>query len=99
MPFPFIPSGLLLAITVLGATLAAFGLALKSLNWSIDTARRSALTGIVSGFRNWQGRPSAPAPSTSPSSTSPSSMEVEELGAALDALEHVAPDGTRRREG
>ena len=89
MPLPFIPTGLLLALTVLGATLVAFGLALKSLDWSIDAARRTALPGIVSGLRGWQGRPDA-----LEASTSPSSMEVEESVAALDRLEPVAPDGT-----
>lgn len=94
MPFPFIPAGLILAITVLGSTLVAFGLALKSLNWSIDAARRTALPGIVSGLRNWQNRPDAQV-----APTSPASAEIEESAVALDVLEHVASDDTRRREG
>jgi hypothetical protein len=95
MPFPFIPGGLLLALTVLGTTLVAFGLALKSLDWSIDAARRTALAGIVTGLRYWQSSPAARVVPTSPSSTG-----VEEVAAALDRLEPVAPDRThRRREG
>ena len=94
MPFPFIPAGLVLAITVLGAALAAFGLALKSLDWSIDAARRTALGGIVTGLRNWQSRQDSHAAPTSPSST-----EVEEAVAGPAWLEPVAPTRTHRRRG
>ena len=96
MPFPFLPAGLLLAITVLGATLVAFGLALKSLDWSIDAVRRSALTGIVSGMRNWQGHPDAAALPAILPSPSPVPAEYEESAAALDELETVETEGPRR---
>ncbi|HET9520437.1 MAG TPA: hypothetical protein VFO73_05255 [Candidatus Limnocylindrales bacterium] len=93
MPFPFIPAGLLLAITVLGATLVAFGLALKSLDWSIDAVRRSALTGIVSGLRDWQGHPDGPDLPAPPTSPAPADFEDS---AALGELEAVEPDAPRR---
>ena len=93
MQFPFIPGGLFLALMVLGISLVAFGLALKSLDWSIDTARRSAIAGIVTGLRTWQSRPDA-------AQVAPPSTELEESVGALGMLEPVAPDGThRRREG
>jgi hypothetical protein len=95
MPFPFLPGGLLLSITVLGTAMVAFGIALKALDWSIDATRRTALAGIVRGFRNWQSDPDEP-----PAPTAPSSTEVEESVAALEGLAPVAPDPThRRREG
>ena len=93
MPFPFMPGGLLLAITVLGTTLVAFGLALKSLDWSIDAVRRSALTGIVSGLRDWQGHPDVPVPQATPASRAPADFEES---AALSELEAVEPDPLRR---
>lgn len=93
MPFPFIPAGLALAITVLGVALAAFGLALKSLDWSIDAARRNALAGIITGLRDWQSRQDSHAAPTSPSST-----EVEEAVPGPAWLEPVAPTGTHRRQ-
>jgi hypothetical protein len=92
MPFPFIPAGLLLALTVLGASIATFGLALKAMDWSIDAARRSPLTGIVSGLRDWQG-----SPSTATDSPPSSPTEVEESVAALERLESVAHDRTGPR--
>ena len=92
MPFPFIPGGLLLAITVLGTALVAFGLGLKALDWSIDATRRTALAGIVKGFRDWQSDPNEPLAPTASSST-----EVEESVAAREALQPVAPDPTHRR--
>jgi hypothetical protein len=92
MPFPFMPAGLLLAVTVLGTAMAAFGLALKAMDWSIDAVRRSPLTGIVSGLRDWQASP--PTRTGSPPS---SPAEVEESVAPLDTLEVVAHDRTRPR--
>ena len=92
MPFPFLPAGLLLSVTVLGTALAAFGLALKAMDWSIDAARRSPLTGIVSGLRDWQGSPPI-ATDSAPSSPT----EAEESVAPLDTLESVALDRTGPR--
>jgi hypothetical protein len=92
MPFPFIPAGLLLAVTVLGTAIAAFGLALKAMDWSIDAARRSPLTGIVSGLRDWHG-----SPPTATDSPPPPPTEVEEFVASLDTLESVAHDRTGPR--
>ena len=70
MPFPFMPLGALLALAVLSAALAVFGAALKALDWTIDAARGSMLSGVVSGIRNWDaaprrsatGSPNAPEP-------------------------------------
>jgi hypothetical protein len=94
MPFPFIPGGLALALAVLGGTMALFGLALKALDWSIDSMRRTVLPGIVSGIRDWQ-RPEEPGePPLRPAIMS-TDLPVEESGAPLTHLERVEPD--RRR--
>ena len=60
MPFPFLPTGLLLAIAVVATSLIAFGIALKALDWSIDVVRGTTLTQIVSGMRSWQSHSTSP---------------------------------------
>ncbi len=94
MPFPFIPGGLALALAVLGGTMVLFGLALKALDWGIDSTRRTVLPGIVSGMRDWQRpaeRGEQPVHAAIPSTDPP----VEEPGAQFTHLERVEPD--RRR--
>lgn len=79
MPFPFIPGGALLALAVLGGAMALFGVALRALDWTIDTARGSMLGGIVSGLRGWEQRQGKPDPGATPPSTQSSAPPQDEL--------------------
>jgi hypothetical protein len=97
MAFPFIPGGLLLALAVLGGTMALFGLALKALDWTIDTARGSAVAGIVSGLRDRQMPGGSSQGMARPAAWAVPSGAVEETVRLVADLEHVAPDVTRGR--
>jgi hypothetical protein len=93
MPFPFLPLGALLALAVLGGALAVFGAALKALDWTIDAARGSMLSGVVSGIRNWDGVPRSG--TGSPNASEPQEAvgpEVIEIGAEPTVvLQRVSP--------
>jgi hypothetical protein len=106
MPFPFIPGGVLLALSVLGGAIALFGLGLKALNWSIDGVKGSMLSGVVSGFRDWESRSQrrtrrvSPFSTEGPSGTAPESMmadDVDASGTAQVTLERVHPSEASRR--
>jgi hypothetical protein len=94
MPFPFMPLGALLALAVLSGALAVFGAALKALDWTIDAARGSMLSSVVSGIRNWDAAPRRSA-TGSPDAAEPSEAlgpEVIEIGAEPTvALQRVSP--------
>jgi len=57
MPFPFLPTGALLALAVLLMTLTLFGLALRAMDRAATRVagelRLSIVPGIVSGLRRW----------------------------------------------
>ena len=53
MPFPFLPGGLLLALTVLGGAFAVFGAALHLLDRAASSARGTIATGLAAGIRSW----------------------------------------------
>lgn len=101
MPFPFLPAGVALALAVLGGALALFGLALKALDWTIDTARSSMLGGVVSGLRTWEARSSARRARRAISPMSPlsggESLSLIDSTGGFDApLERVEPTEARR---
>jgi hypothetical protein len=66
MPFPFLPGGLLLALTVLGGAFAVFAAALNLLDRAASSARGSIAAGLEAGLRTWgqsrQGERGASAP-------------------------------------
>ena len=53
MPFPFLPGGLLLALSVLGGALAIFGVLLHLLDKAASSARGSIAAGLEAGLRTW----------------------------------------------
>jgi hypothetical protein len=57
MPFPFLPAGALVAVSVLIGALTAFGLVLRATDRAATRAvtglRDSVLPGLVSGLRGW----------------------------------------------
>jgi hypothetical protein len=71
MPFPFLPAGAVVAVSVLIGALTAFGLILRATDRAATRAvaglRGSVLPGLVSGIRGW----SVPHRPTTPESTSP----------------------------
>ena len=104
MPFPFVPGGVLLALSVLGAAYLAFAAALKALAWTVDAARGSMLNGVVSGLRRWE--PSSAGPGRRPGSdpkfagSLPAGMgpTSEDLAMPeIEALERVSPTSVDRR--
>jgi hypothetical protein len=101
MPFPFLPVGVALALAVLGGALALFGLALKALDWTIDTAKGSMLGGVVSGLRTWDVRSSARRARRAISPVSPFSggeplSLIESTGGFEAPLERIGPTEARR---
>jgi hypothetical protein len=108
MPFPFIPGGIVLALSVLGGAIALFGIALKALDWSIDSVKGSMLSGVVSGLRDWENGSRRPSRRVSSSATgSPggtafesSVREVADLvGTGSVTLERVRPHETPHHPG
>jgi len=57
MPFPFLPAGAVVAVSVLIGALTAFGLVLRATDRATTRAvaglRGSVLPGLVSGLRGW----------------------------------------------
>lgn len=102
MPFPFFFGGAALALAVLGGALALFGLALKALDWTIDTAKGSMLSGIVSGMRNWDVRSSARraprvvSPASPFSGTEPATLIESAVGGFEAPLAQVEPTEAHR---
>ena len=107
MPFPFIPGGVILALSVLGGAIAIFGVALKALDWSIDGIKGSMLNGVVSGLRDWESRSQrrtrrVSSDSTgSPGATSPESsmLDPDPVDAGSIPLERVHPHQAPHRAG
>lgn len=101
MPFPFFFGGAALALAVLGGALALFGLALKALDWTIDTAKGSMLSGIVSGMRDWDVRSNARrarravSPASPFSGTEPATLLESAVGFEVP-LERVEPAEAHR---
>ncbi len=56
MPFPFLPLGALFALTILLATLVAFGLAARALDRTVTEIGTSILPGLVAGVEAWGSR-------------------------------------------
>jgi hypothetical protein len=82
VPFPFLPLGWVLAVTVLVGALTLFGLALRAMDRAATRVggelRATILPGLVAGLRQWQ--PAMPAPGVQPPpSLSPSEIEVVDL--------------------
>jgi hypothetical protein len=85
MPFPFLPTGALVALAVLVSALTVFGLALRAMDRAATRVagelRLSIVPAIVSGMRRWT--PSAgPARSTDAgveSTASQSGIEIIDL--------------------
>jgi hypothetical protein len=65
MPFPFLPAGAIVAVSVLIGALTAFGLILRATDRAATRAvaglRGSVLPSLVSGIRGWSV-PSGPTP-------------------------------------
>ena len=72
MPFPFLPAGAVVAVSVLIGALTAFGLILRATDRAATRAvaglRGSVLPSLVSGMRGWSAPhgPIVPEPTGSP---------------------------------
>lgn len=103
MQLAFFPVGALLAVAVLGATLAVFGLALNAMDRAYGAARSSMLPSLVAGLRDW-APPSMAADPGSPGALAgplvpprdarpgtPSAATIEEVASGRATLEWVLP--------
>jgi hypothetical protein len=66
MPFPFLPTGALVAATVLGGAIAGFVAAMMALDKAGSRIFGAVVSGVVAGARGW--RDSLPSGSDAPSS-------------------------------
>jgi hypothetical protein len=86
VPFPFLPLGWVLAVTVLVGALTLFGLALRAMDRAATRVggelRATILPGLVAGLRDWQparaARPTTPPPR-------PSGIEIVDLAGTPEA--------------
>ncbi len=96
MPFPFLPTGAVVAATVLIGALTVFGLILRAMDRAIVGLRDMAVSTLVSGMKSWgaagPGRLAAESPraTTSPWSATGGSNRVAP-GASTTSM---APVGT-----
>ncbi len=73
MPFPFLPLGAALALTVLGGAFALFSVLLHLADRAALAARDSVAPGLIAGWRRW-GPDSSPARATSPQPGEPPAL-------------------------
>jgi hypothetical protein len=72
MPFPFLPTGAVVAASVLIGAHTVFGLILRAMDRAIVGLRDMAVSTLVSGMRSWgAANPDRPAVGSPRSTTSP----------------------------
>jgi hypothetical protein len=93
MPFPFLPAGAVVAVSVLIGALTAFGLILRATDRAATRAvaglRGSVLPGLVSGIRGWSvpPRPTTPESTGSPSASPDSGPIAQPPQAGIEFID------------
>ena len=57
MPFPFLPTGAIVAATVLFSAIAAFVAAMMAIDRAATRVFGGVVTGVVAGARRWRDEP------------------------------------------
>ena len=57
MPFPFLPTGAIVAATVLFSAIAAFVAAMMAIDRAATRVFGGVVTGVVAGARRWRDQP------------------------------------------
>ena len=93
MPFPFLPAGAVVAVSVLIGALTAFGLILRATDRAATRAvtglRGSVLPSLVSGIRGWSvpPGPTPPEPTGSPFASPDSAPATQPQPAGIEIID------------
>lgn len=95
MPFPFLPTGALVAATVLGGAIAGFVAAMMALDKAGSRIFGAVVSGVVAGARSWRDGAGAGSDAHSSEGSSPWGPRSTVVLAAREAARRRTAEATR----